>query len=116
MGSISSASAFSVLYKYLNESDTNRSVRETCETAIAKVEWDHSKEGQRHLASTITEPQSVVFSFSVRCLIDLTLFRTYTSVDPHPPRLAFLREGQELQQYPAQNSCAQSLSAYTAAV
>jgi hypothetical protein len=53
MGSISSASSFSVLKKYLNESDTNRSVRETCEIAIAKVKWDHS-EGQRHLASTTT--------------------------------------------------------------
>ena len=53
---------FSVLEKYLNESDMNRSVRETCEAAIAKVEWDHSEEGQRHLASTTTEPQSVAFS------------------------------------------------------
>ena len=60
MGAISSASSLPVLKKYLN--DTNRSVRETCEIAIAKVEWDHSDEGQRHLASTTIEPQSVAFS------------------------------------------------------
>ena len=62
MGSVSSASSFFILEKYLNESDTNRSGRETCEIAIAKVGWDHSEEGQRHLASTTTEPQSVAFS------------------------------------------------------
>ena len=61
-GSISSASSFSILEKYLNESDMNRSVRETSEIAIAKVGWDHSEEGQRHLASTTTAPQSVAFS------------------------------------------------------
>ena len=60
MGAISATSSLSVLKKYLN--DANRSVRETCEIAIAKVEWDHSEEGQRHLASTITEPQSAASS------------------------------------------------------
>ena len=69
MGAISSASSLPILKKYLN--DTNRSVRETCEIAIAKVEWDHSEEGQRHLASTTTEPQSVAFSFSSHYLIDI---------------------------------------------
>ena len=37
MGSISSSSFFCILKTYLNESDTSRSVREICETAIAKV-------------------------------------------------------------------------------
>jgi deoxyhypusine monooxygenase len=62
MGAISSTLSLPVLKKYLN--DTNRSVRETCEIAIAKVEWDHSEEGQRHLASTTTEPQYLAFSSS----------------------------------------------------
>ena len=55
------ASSFSILEKYLDESDTNRSVRETCEIVIVKVEWDHSEEGQRHLTSTTTESQSIAF-------------------------------------------------------
>jgi deoxyhypusine monooxygenase len=60
MGAISLTSSLPVLKKYLN--DANRSVRETCEIAIAKVEWDHSEEGQRQLASSTTEPQSAAFS------------------------------------------------------
>jgi deoxyhypusine monooxygenase len=56
MGAISSSSSLPVLKRYLN--DSNRSVRETCEIAIGKIEWDHSEEGQRHHASTSDEPQS----------------------------------------------------------
>ncbi|KAF8478082.1 deoxyhypusine hydroxylase [Russula ochroleuca] len=70
MGAISLTSSLPVLKKYLN--DTNRTVRETCDIAIAKIEWDHSEEGQRHLASKPTEP------------------RTYTSVDPAPPTSGLL--------------------------
>jgi len=70
MGAISSTSSSPILQKYLN--DSNRSVRETCEIALAKIEWDHSAEGQRHHASTSTEPQ------------------TYTSVDPAPPTSGLL--------------------------
>ncbi len=81
MGAISSASSLPVLKKYLN--DANRLVRETCEIALAKIEWDHSEEGQRHHASTSTEPQSVPISLlSPHFLVELSLFRTYTSVDP----------------------------------
>ncbi|KAN0139814.1 Armadillo-type fold [Lactarius tabidus] len=65
MGAISSASSIPVLKKYLN--DPSRTVRETCEIALAKIEWDNSEEGQRHQSSTSDEPQ------------------TYTSVDPAPP-------------------------------
>ncbi|KAH9980335.1 deoxyhypusine hydroxylase [Lactifluus volemus] len=54
MGAISSSSSLPVLKRYLN--DSNRSVRETCEIAIGKIEWDHSEEGQRHHASTSDEP------------------------------------------------------------
>jgi deoxyhypusine monooxygenase len=89
MGAISSASSLPVLKKYLN--DANRSVRETCEIALAKIEWDHSEEGQRHHASTSTEPQSVLISLLFpHFLVELSLFRTYTSVDPAPPTSGLL--------------------------
>lgn len=45
MGAISAPSAKGVLREYL--SDPERTVRETCEIALAKIEWDHSEEGQR---------------------------------------------------------------------
>lgn len=64
MGAISSASSLPVLKKYLNHS--NRSVRETCEIAVAKIEWDHSEEGQRQHATTLTEPQSVAGIYLLR--------------------------------------------------
>ena len=57
MGAISSSSSLPVLKRYLN--DSNRSVRETCEIALAKIEWDHSEEARRHHESTSDEPQSV---------------------------------------------------------
>jgi len=38
MGAISAASAVPVLKKYLD--DPERAVRETCEIALAKIEWD----------------------------------------------------------------------------
>ena len=60
MGAISSASSLPILKKYLN--DANRSVRETCEIALAKIEWDNSEEGQQHHASTPSEPQSAPIS------------------------------------------------------
>ena len=55
MGAISSASSVPVLEKYLN--DSSRTVRETCEIALAKIEWDNSEEGQHHQSSTSDEPQ-----------------------------------------------------------
>jgi deoxyhypusine monooxygenase len=60
MGAISSTASLPVLKKYLN--DSNRSVRETCEIAIAKIEWDHSEEGQQLLASINTEIQFAAVS------------------------------------------------------
>lgn len=47
MGAISSESAIPVLKRFA--SDVNRDVRETCEIALAKIEWDNSEEGRRHL-------------------------------------------------------------------
>lgn len=46
MGAISSSASLPILQEYLT--DSNRSVRETCEIAIAKIEWDNSDEGKRH--------------------------------------------------------------------
>lgn len=46
MGAISSSVSLPVLKEFLT--DSNRSVRETCEIAIAKIEWDNSEEGQKH--------------------------------------------------------------------
>ena len=46
MGAISSLSSLPILREFLT--DSNRSVRETCEIALAKIEWDNSSEGQKH--------------------------------------------------------------------
>lgn len=45
MGAISSSDSVPILKKYAN--DPNRSVRETVEIALDKIEWDHSEEGQK---------------------------------------------------------------------
>lgn len=52
MGAISSTMSVPILREYL--SDPNRSVRETCEIALAKIDWDNSEEGRKHLAVTDT--------------------------------------------------------------
>ena len=53
------ASSFSILEKYLDESDTNRSVRETCEIVIVKVEWDHSEDLKRDKDISPAQPPSL---------------------------------------------------------
>jgi deoxyhypusine monooxygenase len=45
MGAISAIESLPVLREHL--SDPERSVRETCEIAIAKIEWDHSPEARQ---------------------------------------------------------------------
>ncbi|KAG9315811.1 deoxyhypusine hydroxylase [Chiua virens] len=67
IGAISSMTSIPILREYL--SDPNRSVRETCEIALAKIEWDNSEEGKNYLAAR-------EFSDTVP---------TYTSIDPAPP-------------------------------
>jgi deoxyhypusine monooxygenase len=54
MGAISSEDSLPILRQYLN--DSNRSVRETCEIAVAKIEWDHTEEGRHNLASVAADP------------------------------------------------------------
>jgi len=49
MGAISDPSSVPILKEFLTDSE--RSVRETCEIAMAKIEWDNSKEGKKHHAS-----------------------------------------------------------------
>jgi hypothetical protein len=44
MGAISSAQSIPTLKEFLN--DERQEVRETCEIALAKVEWDNSEEGK----------------------------------------------------------------------
>ncbi|KAG1772418.1 ARM repeat-containing protein [Suillus occidentalis] len=78
IGAISSPDFKTVLAKYL--SDPNRSVRETCEIALAKIEWDNSEEGRQHLASK-ESPEQISYITS-----DLQhVHRVYTSIDPAPP-------------------------------
>jgi deoxyhypusine monooxygenase len=49
MGAISSSASLPVLKEFLT--DSNRSVRETCEIALAKIEWDSSTEGKIHASA-----------------------------------------------------------------
>jgi len=46
IGAISASSSVPILKQFLF--DPERTVRETCEIAIAKIEWDNSEEGQEH--------------------------------------------------------------------
>lgn len=57
MGAISSTASLPVLKKYCGDSD--RAVRETCEIALARIEWDNSDEGRRHHSTATDEIQYV---------------------------------------------------------
>ena len=46
MGAISATTSIPVLHEYSGH--PNRDVRETCEIALAKIEWDNSEEGKAH--------------------------------------------------------------------
>ncbi|KAG5648330.1 deoxyhypusine hydroxylase [Asterophora parasitica] len=65
MGAISVSTSVPILKEFL--SDPERSVRETCEIAIAKIEWDNSEEGQKHLKGLKEDVAPL-----------------YTSIDPAP--------------------------------
>ncbi|KZT64906.1 ARM repeat-containing protein [Daedalea quercina L-15889] len=66
MGAISAPSSIPTLKQYLDH--RNRSVRETCEIALAKIEWDNSDEGKKHWNNTTSSSGQI-----------------YTSIDPAPP-------------------------------
>ncbi|KAI1794888.1 ARM repeat-containing protein [Ganoderma leucocontextum] len=72
LGAISATSSRDMLKRYLN--DPERCVRETCEIALAKIEWDHSEEGEKHRRSTTAKSAE----------------QTYTSIDPAPPTSGLL--------------------------
>lgn len=87
MGAISSESSVQVLKQYLNDHD--RSVRETCEIALAKIEWNNSPEGKAHLFPPTPEDRCVSYA---RFSLILTLSdRTYSSIDPAPPTSGLLK-------------------------
>ncbi|KAI0726466.1 ARM repeat-containing protein [Fomitopsis betulina] len=71
MGAISAPSSIPFLRKYLSDSDRN--VRETCEIALAKIEWDNSEEGKKHQSTTAISPEQI-----------------YASIDPAPPSSTLL--------------------------
>jgi len=93
MGAISDTSSIEVLKEFLN--DSARCVRETCEIAISKVQWDNSEEGKEHherldneLRYASTLPVLLEFFF-----YQLVIYfsRKYTSVDPAPASSGLLR-------------------------
>lgn len=67
MGAISADASIPVLREYLD--DPNRAVRETCEIALAKIEWDHSEEGKRHHAGS----SSLKSEGEIQCVLSLAL-------------------------------------------
>ncbi|EKM51757.1 uncharacterized protein PHACADRAFT_262083 [Phanerochaete carnosa HHB-10118-sp] len=71
MGAISSTESIPILKKYA--SDSNRSVRETVEIALDRIEWDRSEEGQK-----------------ARKQLEEAEDRAYTSIDPAPPTSGLL--------------------------
>ncbi|KAF8817029.1 ARM repeat-containing protein [Phlegmacium glaucopus] len=71
MGAISDSSSIPVLKEFL--ADSERAVRETCEIAIAKIEWDNSTEGQKHISS-----------------INESTIPLFVSIDPAPPTSGLL--------------------------
>ncbi|KAI0789668.1 ARM repeat-containing protein [Abortiporus biennis] len=73
MGAISSETSIPILKKYID--DPERSVSETCEIALAKIEWDHTEEGKKHRAKREAAETLI-----------------YTSVDPAPPTSGLLKE------------------------
>ncbi|TFK52463.1 ARM repeat-containing protein [Heliocybe sulcata] len=66
MGAISSTASIPLLRKYID--DPERSVRETCEIALDKIQWDNSEEGQKF-----------------KKIVEQSENRSYTSIDPAPP-------------------------------
>ena len=87
MGAISSESSIPVLKQYLN--DPNRSVRETCEIALAKIEWDNSPEGRVHCSASTTDSRYTLYARFASLFTYLG--STYTSIDPAPPTSGLLK-------------------------
>lgn len=87
MGAISSPSSLPVLRRYLDHPD--RAVRETCEIAVAKIEWDNSEEGLKHKKTIVEE---IPYDFlNPAILILLLIFPADSTLQSilHPPALGF---------------------------
>ena len=87
MGAISSTSSLPILKKYIR--DPERAVRETCEIALARIEWDNSEEGRRHQSAQATQLVPS-YSFNAAFSVSYVDLRTYTSIDPAPPTSGLL--------------------------
>ncbi|KIO21368.1 hypothetical protein M407DRAFT_245504 [Tulasnella calospora MUT 4182] len=74
LGAISQADSLPTLRKYLD--DPERAVRETCEIAIAKIEWDTTPEGQAERVRREAEKAEAEENGTIR---------QFTSIDPAPP-------------------------------
>lgn len=86
MGAISDPSSVPILKEYLT--DPERSVRETCEIAMAKIGWDNSEEGKKHHASLEESSVPYVVSHSYFTTFDKSLFDagfTHPSIPHLPP-------------------------------
>jgi hypothetical protein len=84
MGAISASSSIPILQEYLFDSE--RTVRETCEIAIAKIEWDHSKEGQKRRSGLNQSdvPYEAIVAVKYNQVIDLaTDYTTLSILLPH---------------------------------
>ena len=83
MGEISSMQSIPMLKEFLN--DERREVRETCEIALAKVEWDNSEEGRPERRSLNRRTRG---STNIRLLLLILglfiLCRQFTCEDPAP--------------------------------
>ncbi|KAG8969499.1 deoxyhypusine hydroxylase [Tulasnella sp. 419] len=78
LGAISQSSSIPILQKYLN--DPERVVRETCEIAIAKIEWDTTPEGQAERARKEAEKREALENGAIS---------QFTSIDPAPPSAVY---------------------------
>jgi len=81
MGAISASRSVPILKEYL--SDPERTVRETCEIAIDKIQWDHSEEGKSHVESLKENPTLCVTRQKHGQDANL-VSSPYTSIDPAP--------------------------------
>jgi deoxyhypusine monooxygenase len=72
MGAISSLSSIPILEQHLHDANEDVSVRETCEIALAKIQFDHAPSS----SSSSSSPSSTVQR------------SIYDSIDPAPPTLS----------------------------
>lgn len=71
-----------LLQKYASPSEPEQCVRETCEIAIERIQWEVEKQTQENIPGN----ESVHFSHWVWCgLFQPFAFSSYTSIDPAPP-------------------------------